>query len=230
MRRIENRRKKIGNLLGVLGIALGTWLSAGSTRAAEREERALEGKLLNQALPLGSVQTYSRSRKAWQPLRLPPARVFVVNLWSKSCAPCLAEMPDLRALAEDMRSKARGDVQLLLIADPPEQTSAADVVKFWEQPFVDGLAGRCPKHVGDPIANGGQPSCLIRLPDVDPARSQDRKLIGAEVRPVTLLLDGSLTVRQVLVGSIKTHQVSLADAVERLLAAERAHPRPGKRI
>jgi hypothetical protein len=157
-----------------------------------------EGALLHRQLDLGAVQSFSRRLQSWQPLKLPSARVYVVNLWGVSCRPCLDEFPVLRNMVRAWRSTP--EVAFLFIADPPLESIASEVEHFWSKP---------------PVA----------LPDVDPCRSSDdrlRRALGSDVQPLTLLLDEQLVVRQAFVGAIGDRP--LGRAIERLLALPAAPP------
>ena len=67
----------------------------------------------------------------------------------------------------------------------------------------------------------GVDSCLLEVPDVDPARSKNNELLRAlakvESRPLTLLLDEQGIVRQVFAGSLLSKRAQVLDAIERLL-------------
>ena len=206
-----------------LGWALAVYFALGSVgRADERADRALEGQLLHRRPPLSDLQSYARATAQWQKLRVAAPEVLVVNLWARTCPPCLAELPIFRDLVTAWQRKDKKAVQFLFIADPPDQTSPAEVVRFWSSPFVDTLAGpRCP---GVPMQHGAQPSCLLSVPDVDPARSEGDALSRAvlsDVRPLTLILDQAGVVRQVFVGSLASRASELSDGIERLLSIQR---------
>lgn len=210
-------------LLGALTLLLFS-LSSGAAEAAG--ERELEASIVHLPLALDGVKVYSRQLKRWQPLPPSRARVRVINLWSKVCVPCLAELPELAKLAARAKQQSGGAVQFLFVADPPDQTSAEDVVRMWTRPFVDALARSCP---GDPMTNpaSGSPSCLLRkaqIPDSDPAyrESAEKPLFistpAVDIRPITLLVDDSGSIRQAFVGSLVGREEILRKAIERLLA------------
>lgn len=205
-----------------VGAALLLFLLGGpSASAAQTPEQVLEATLLHRPIALTGLKVYSRERKTWQPLRRPTARVVVVNLWARSCPPCLAELPEFAKLVADWKQKDKAGVQFLFIADPPEQTSAAEVASFWTAPLVDELAGRCP---GTRMPHGSRASCLVAVPDSDPVRADSDSLtraVGSETRPLTLLLDEQGTVRQVFAGALAGRGAQLNGAIERLLAAVR---------
>lgn len=194
--------------------------------AAGRSERDIEASLLHRQYPLESVAVYSRATQTWEPLRSRSSQgrplIWVVNLWSKSCLPCLEEMPEFRKHIELTHRKLGSAVRFLFVADPPEQTSAEDVVRFWQKPFVDGLADKCPEgELRTPMRRDGVASCLIKVPDVDPARSQTDEVSRSlgELRPLTLLVDREGTIRQVIAGSVLSRPNVLQEAVEQLLSA-----------
>lgn len=204
-----------------VGAALLFLLGGQSARATPTPEQVLEATLLHRPVSLTGLKVYSRERQTWQPLRTPTARVVVVNLWARSCPPCLAELPEFAKLVADWKQKDKTGVQFLFIADPPEQTTAADVASFWTSPLVDELAGRCP---GTRMPHGSRASCLVSVPDVDPVRADSDSLtraVGSELRPLTLLLDDQGTVRQVFGGALAGRSAQLSGAIERLLAAVR---------
>ena len=61
-------------------------------------------------------------------------KVVVLNFWSKSCGPCLEEMPDLAELTRLVRN--RGDVEIMAISpdDDPEDVLQTLHVALKEQP------------------------------------------------------------------------------------------------
>jgi thiol-disulfide isomerase/thioredoxin len=160
-----------------------------------------EGALLHRQLDLGAVMQWSRQLHTWQPLKLPLARVYVVNLWGVSCRPCRDEFPVLRNIVRAWRRSP--EVVFLFVADPPLENIASEVEQFWQKPPVD-------------------------LPDADPCRSSDERLrqnLGSNVQPLTLLLDANLIIRQAFVGAITDRP--LGNAIERLLQI--APPPPVRR-
>lgn len=196
-------------------------------QSPSESKRKVEWGVLHKQASLQDVRSYSRAKQKWQQLPSSKAKVRVVNLWSKTCAPCLAELPTFASLVEQYRQKHGEAVQFLFIADPGEHTSAQDVEEFWARPWADSLAQKdCP---GQRMSHHGVDSCLLRaIPNVDPARSESRRLTALvhptdESRPVTLLLDEKGVVRQAFVGSFGTNASDLSDAIDRLLAAVSWH-------
>jgi thiol-disulfide isomerase/thioredoxin len=161
----------------------------------------MEGDLLHRVLDLSDVRVWSRQKNTWQPLELPPARVYVLNLWSVHCEPCKKEFPQLRRIAQGWRDQP--DVQFLFLADPPDQTTQAACVAYWQ-------------------------AAADSVPDADPLRSTTpalRLLLENDRQPITLLLDRQLAVRQAFVGAIESRK--LGTAIERLLAVtSRESPAP----
>ena len=203
--------------------------SLGSAQPADRK-RKLEMNILHKRLSLGDVKVYARGKQQWQPLGRSVAKVRVVNLWAKSCAPCLAELPVFAKLVEDTKRRHGSAVQFLFIADPPEQTAADEVVAFWQRPWADALADKCPPTTGTAMEHDGVRSCLLKkLPEVDPARSESdalkRQLDSLdESRPVTLLLDEQGVVRQALWGALIGSPDELQSSIERLVGAVTGRP------
>ena len=203
-----------------------TLLGPPLAQASEASDRELEAKLLSGSLSLRGVMSYSRTQHDWKPLPDGRAPVRLVNLWSKTCVPCLAELPELKALAEEWQRSDRQGVQFLFIADPPDQTSRQEVEAFWTSPYADSLAKGCPTGAGVVLGTNPatrQPSCLLTVPEQDPARSEteelQRSLGDATTRPLTLLLDPQGTIRQVFVGSLRGKRVLGSAAISRLRQA-----------
>lgn len=162
----------------------------------ESRLREVEAALLHKRLDLSSVVRRNAPAGGWEPLELQPAKVYVVNLWSVHCQPCVAEMP---LFAKIVRGWGRNsDVQFLFVADPPSDTPVDEVERFWQKPPVE-------------------------LPKVEPCRTTNDRLRDAlEVgtQPITLLLDENLVVRQVFAGALGNRP--LGAFIERLQAAVKA--------
>lgn len=187
----------LGALAGAPGPAAAADSEVGIPAAALLAER--EGALLHRRIDLSAVRLWSRATHGWRPVGASPARVTVLNLWSIHCQPCLAEFPLLKRIVDGWRGRA--DVRFLFIADPPSDTSAAELAAFWDR-------------------------SLQALPDVDPGRATTdalRRSLESELQPITLLLDEKLVVRQAFVGAVTGR--SLGTAIERLLRASEPRPR-----
>jgi hypothetical protein len=99
------------------------------------------------------------------------------------CGPCINEFPLLKNLVEGWRNKP--EVQFLFIADPPSDTTEAELVAFWTK-------------------------SQAALPRVDPARSTLsllRNLLESDSQPITLLVDENLIVRQAFIGAVTERAV-----------------------
>jgi len=212
------------------GLLLAAALLLPSLGAAQSvDKRKLEMNILHKRLSLSDVKVYARGKQQWQPLGRSTAKVRVVNLWAKSCAPCLAELPVFAKVVEDTKRRHGSMVQFLFIADPPEQTAADEVVAFWQRPWADALADKCPPTGGTAMEHAGVRSCLLKLPEVDPARSDTdalKRQLDAmdESRPVTLLLDEHGVVRQALWGAVIGSPAELQSSIDRLVGAVTGRP------
>jgi thiol-disulfide isomerase/thioredoxin len=212
----------LSRVLGSLVLLLQTTLHANPADS----KRRLESQALHRRVQLQDVQVYSRAKRVWTALGPTAAKLRVVNLWSKPCAPCLAELPALARVVEHIKRKHGSAVQFLFVADPMDQTSAQEVIDFWSRPWADSLADGCP---GRAMPHNGLRSCLIDVPNVDPSRSSSDALklsLGSsdEVRPMTLLVDKQGVVRQAFVGSMGSHPAELVDAIELLLSVLKDSP------
>lgn len=189
--------------------------AAGSDAGAESARR-LESHLLHERIDLKHLQRWNRERRAWQPLAPARATLTVVNLWSRKCPPCLAELPLLGQMAKQWQADPR-HVRFLFVADPPDETTAGEIESLWDVPTVELPATlRC---AGERVPRKGRQLCQLRLPDSDPVRS-DKKLLqvpASESRPITLLVDATGLIRHAFVGNIEDRQTEAGDAIERLL-------------
>lgn len=185
------RARRFAALAGLLLLISVPFFSSPLRASSPVRQADDEAALLHRRLDLSTLTRYHRAQKSWQPLRLPPARLYVVNLWGVHCAPCRAEFPLLRNVARAWQ--AQKDVVFLYVADPPLDSPAEEVVRFWQE-------------------LGAQ------LPDADPLRSRDdglRATLDNPAQPITLLLDSQLVVRQAFVGAIGDRP--LGTAITRLL-------------
>lgn len=195
--------------------------TAAANPAAELEQ---QHALLNKKLDLPGLQQYSPTGKAWKPLPPSAARVRVVNLWSLACQPCIDELPVLTQIAEKRRQASR-DVQFLFVADPPAENLRADVEAFWTQPFVPRLTPRCEaESLGKvlPNFNDGQSACRLELHKAHVVCGE-KLVLSTLIRPLTLLLDPSGTIRHVFLGSLRNREHLLEGAIDRLLQSLRGH-------
>lgn len=150
-----------------------------------------EAALLHRQLDLSGVKKWDRRSHSWQPLRVEPATVYVINLWSLHCKPCIAELPFLKNVFAGWRGSP--EVQFFFIADPPGETNAIEMVAFWQR-------------------------FQTSAPDADPCRSSNenlRRVLEDSAEPVTLLLDENLIVRQAFIGAVDARP--LGRSIERLL-------------
>jgi len=173
-----------------------TYASPGDT-AADRE-----AALLHRRLDLSSVKQWNRASGTWLPLTVSPAGVYVVNLWSIQCKPCIAEFPLLKNVFAGWKSKP--EVQFFFIADPPGETSESETVAFWQK-------------------------SQSALPDADPCRADTddlRRILEDGAEPITLLLDEHLVVRQAFIGGLGNRP--LGRSIERLLRVGKEHAGPSK--
>ena len=166
----------------------GVQLPAG---AAGAQQADVEAALLHRRLDLSSVQQWDRTLWRWLPLALPPARIYVINLWSVYCEPCQKEFPQLRGLMKGWR--AHPEVQFVFLADPPDSVSESEVVAFWRKN-------------------------QSLLPDTGPSRTTTpllRQSLDNDSNPITLLVDKNMVVRQAFVGSIGSR--AIGRSLERLM-------------
>lgn len=180
-------------------------------------ERNVEATLLHRRVNLNGLQKWNRASKSWQPLAMPRSKLLVVNIWSYSCLPCKLEFPLFRQMVAKLQGHAA--VEFLFVADPPDETSAEQIEKFWAAPYVELHPGeRC--TAGLSVGTNVRPRCQLEVPDVDPARTTDQSQLKSisqvTMRPLTLLVDRTGLVRQVFAGSVAARSTELREAIDRL--------------
>ena len=107
--------------LGIMLVGAGLALWGQPARAQNAMMQAdSEADLLHRRLDLSGVKEWSPATGRWN-LGLRPAKLYVVNLWSVYCRPCIEEFPTLKNIVHGWRSNP--DVQFLFIADPPTATT-----------------------------------------------------------------------------------------------------------
>ena len=149
-----------------------------------------EADLLHRRLNLSDIKHWSPATGQWS-FGYRPAKLYVVNLWSVHCPPCIAEFPLLKNIVHGWRGNP--NVQFLFIADPPTATTEAEFTTFWRK-------------------------SLTSLPEAEPYLSTTnaiRTVLELDTLPITLLLDEQLVVRQAFVGSIEKRR--LGTAIERFM-------------
>lgn len=193
------------------------WAAAEGSQAIS--DRSLEASLLHRRINLSGLEQWNRSHKSWHTLPGRHSKLLVLNIWSHSCQPCKQEFPMFRRMVASWQ--AHKEVQFLFIADPPDETSQADVEQFWAKPLIELRPGQTCD--GSSFATGSRQMCVLKLPELDPVRSTDTRLLKSvgevTVRPLTLLVDSGGLIRQVFAGSVDERRSELSEAITRLLAA-----------
>ena len=157
-----------------------------------------EQKLLHARLSLTGLARVDPSalRFADAPLRS-NGRPMLVHLWSVHCPPCLKEMPALAQIMSHLYEES--ELRAVFIAeDLPGELAE----------YLRASAAQLPKV--EHWMSGSASSLRIELRDTS--------------QPLTLLLDGNLTVRQAFVGSLADRRNELYSTVSRLLRSLPAHP------
>jgi len=197
-------------------------------QADEASQRSQEAMLLHTRPRFADLEVWNRSGGSWAAKPVPSGKVLVVNLWARSCKPCLEEMPLLARIVSGWRG--RREVEFLFIADGPAEMTRANVEDFWQHPSVDLPGKNCPGQSQRLPGSGSR--CPLDLPDVDPWRATSDQLgteLRTAVKPITLFVDPHGFVRQVFVGSITDRSREFADSLERLLRAVASERSPGIR-
>lgn len=164
-------------------------------------QREQESALLHRRLDLSDLKRWDRRTGRWTPLDLSGPRLLVVNLWSVACAPCLAEFPVLRRMAQQWHTSPHVRFAFISESEDPDKAAA-----YWRK------AG-------------------AQVPDEDPLQVTNQRLRAAldcDTQPLTLILDDKHVVRQAFIGSILERRIEMAAAMERLLkvlAADAPDPR-----
>ncbi len=122
-------------------------------------------------------------------------KVVILNFWSKSCPPCLAEMPSLAQLGESLRQ--RDDIVLLTITTDESAVDAANTL----------------------LSTLGRPAPFEVL--VDPDAKVVTDLFGTKLYPETWYIDGEGVIRARLDGKrdfADAQALALAESLKRPLA------------
>lgn len=135
-------------------------------------------------------------RKALQWSSRHPQRgaVLLVNLWSIDCPPCVAELPMLDKMAATF-GRSEADFKLAFVSETADER---DLFQFLAQ------------HKN--LLAAGTPLYQVTTDDL-------RRSLGTSKRPITLLLDRHLIVRQAFVGSVVERRSEVVESIERLLRA-----------
>ncbi|MBL9043907.1 MAG: hypothetical protein JNM83_20000 [Myxococcales bacterium] len=176
----------------------------------------LESELLHLRPDLSDLLQWQRDTKQWTPYRRSRASLLIVNLWARSCPPCLQEFQVFKQL---LRQLPRTEVEMIFVA-AAEDTSQQEVEQFWSHPLIELPANtRCG---GIPVSSR---SCLVELPESAPVFAPSTRFVHSLrsfpilPRPLTLLMDGQSSVRHIFAGSIESRQTELKLAIERLRQA-----------
>ena len=201
----------LSRVLGSLVLFLQTTLHANPADS----KRRLESQALHRAgAASGCPGVFPR--KACVDRTGPTAAKLRCESVVKTVCPALRNCQLWRASLKTSNGSYGSAVQFLFVADPMDQTSAQEVIDFGRVhgriPLADGCPGRAMPH-------NGLRSCLIDVPNVDPARSSSdaaKLSLGSsdEVRPMTLFADKQGCGAKAFVGSMGSHPAELVDAIE----------------
>lgn len=183
-----------GFFVPIVRVCFGAFLLSQSQVSFAQEEvmqADKEGSLLHRQLRLTNLKKFDPVAKQWAPYTPPRSKVYVLNLWTTHCGPCRKEFPFLQKLVRGWKGNA--DVQFLFLADPPQDTSEAEVLEYWEKN-------------------------RSIVPEAEPLRSESpvlRLSLQNDTNPITLILDEKLVVRQAFVGAVGNRP--LGRTIERIL-------------
>lgn len=153
--------------------------------------REREASLLMRKLKLDHILSLQTSPFSYQraPHFSTGGQPLLIHLWSVHCPPCLKEMPELQALLDNLRETT--PLRVVLITE--------DSLDSLEEYFQKNSL-RLP--AGDLFAVGAAGHLRVGI--------QQAQL------PLTLLVDGQMTIRQAFIGSVLSRRNELLSAVDRL--------------
>lgn len=117
---------RVGLIVVVAGLALagGLWTGQKFRQSQNADQVAAKVERLDWMDPFKpdwTADSFKVADARGKTLDLEPGKVSVVNFWATWCQPCLREMPDLIALAEDMKPKGVEVVAVSTMDVEPER-------------------------------------------------------------------------------------------------------------
>ena len=176
-----------------------------------------ESYLLNQQIRMPMLAIWDAQRREWRSptgaeTKRPRGMIRVVHLWADYCAPCRAEFPRLKKIAEQMQLDSPRDVQFIFVSETQDSEAM--------QKFLMENRDRMPAGVqyGDTnldlmhtVMQALPQSVQAAVPRGQPAMSREPPL------PLTLVLDQEDVVRFAFVGSMEGRHGELVSGVAQLL-------------
>lgn len=192
----------------ILPLVLWALSASAQVQSSSLVVQAAEVFLLHRVLAPSALQglrVWDGVAADWRPLnpgelpQRPP--VTVLHLWAHYCAPCIVELPQVSRWASRLHQDSRGAVRVMVVAESTDRTA---MQAKWAV-LGRALASSLPLYQ-DPTG-----ALFDDLTKTLPAT----RTPGL---PLTLVLDDTLTVRQVVVGSLPSRMNELTEGIRRLAA------------
>ncbi len=132
-------------------------------------------------------------------------KIVILDFWATWCGPCLLELPQIQALAEDLERSKAGDVAIIAVSQDRKPEGGDSVRKLVED-LLDFKK----------LALGGGPISRVAL-DPDQATGEG---FGVDALPTLVVIDAKGVVRSVHVG--------YDEGIKDVLLDEIGHLREGK--
>lgn len=198
----------------LFALILGAVLAAPAAPATALPAAALdnwqqESYLLNQQVDFSDLERWDRKERQWRRTTPDGGRIVILHLWADWCPPCVAELPELRRLAQQLNESYPGEVSFQFVA--------AKVAPEALQAFMKKNPNALPSKDRDKDAalyHDGNGRIVDDLSQGLPATSL--------TLPATLVLDRDRVVRHALVGPMLQRRGELVSSVTRLVQLSRS--------
>lgn len=179
----------LASLLLALFLFLPGVARAADARLSEVDLRRRESYLLGRRVDLSGLLRWERITGQWlKPVDPLTAPLMVVHVWDVSCAPCIAELGELKKIIASLKVDTL--IRFVLVSD------TIDTPRLNE--FLNNNARI--------------------LPDVDQYQNSTgilHAILQDRTWPTTLLVDRDGVIRHAFLGSIKDRRAELLDSIDR---------------
>ncbi len=177
--------------------------AGGSSPEEDAEDEHYEVEDMETGTGLGSFTSVDMDGNEVTEAIFAEKDVTVLNVWATFCGPCIGEMPDLAAMAEELPDNAQ--IVGVIIDTPPEGTKDGDAVDLWGGDAGNiSLAGEICEETG------------VKYTNILASESVSKALEGVVAVPTTFILDrdGKVVCKPIVGADVEAYK----KAVEEYLA------------